>query len=187
MWLLCGCYSGHPCPLLDTGLVRPDRGDSSGYSKRFLGPRSDSPLFGRIAVVGPTGGSESLVSCLIGLEKLLSLHVTDWNHCFLIAFPFFFPRKAFFVGGLIFLFRHVRFPLFLCFRSGSKKIGFRMLSNFFQSGDGGDARERQKIPSGVSIRFCVLVPRESGRGREPDRQVDPLERKCLSFSFLVRS
>ena len=22
MWLLCGCYSGHPCPLLDTGLVR---------------------------------------------------------------------------------------------------------------------------------------------------------------------
>jgi hypothetical protein len=27
-------------------------------------------------------------------------------------------------------------------------------------------------------------PRPSGRGKEPDRQVDPLERKCLSFPSL---
>ena len=45
-------------------------------------------------------------------------------------------------------------------------------------------REGRKDSLGSLFPFCVLVSHEFGRGKEPDRQVDPLERKCLSFPSL---
>lgn len=104
MWLLCGCYSGHPCPLLDTGLVRPDRGNSSGHSKRpsLFGSRSGHFHVRCCRTERERGGSESSLR-LIGLEKLRHSHVTDSNHLF---FPrlFLFPSKGSFCLGFQFLF-----------------------------------------------------------------------------------
>jgi hypothetical protein len=49
-----------------------------------------------------------------------------------------------------------------------------------------DMQERDgRLPFVGSFYLCVLVSQNYiGRGKEPDRQVDPLERKCLSFPSL---
>ena len=107
----------------------------------------------------------------------MSLHVTDWS--FFASCLSFFPKG--FCWGFNFVFTTSGFPLSL--QSGSHNhLGFRMLSMFFLGG-GGDARERREIPlvDLLSLCSCSLF---QGRGKEPDRQVDPLERKCLSFPSL---
>jgi len=130
----------------------------------------------KLAVAGPREAGRR-VSFLLDRTGETVVTTCDRLEVFCVL-SFFFPKG--FCWGFNFVFTTSGFPLLL--QSGSHTyLGFRML--FILFGGGGDARERREIPlvGLLSLCSCSLF---QGRGKEPDRQVDPLERKCLSFPSL---
>lgn len=116
----CGCCAvvirAIPVPSWIRGWFAPIAETPLAIPNALFGPLSG--LFLETAVAGPTERVGELVSCLIGLEKLLSLHVTDLN-CFASSPFFLFPQKAFCWGFNFVLLRPV---VFSCF--GRERLSF---------------------------------------------------------------
>jgi len=154
----CGCCAvvirAIPVPSWIRGWFAPIAETPLAIPNALFGPLSG--LFLETAVAGPTERVGELVSCLIGLEKLLSLHVTDWNFHFCVFAFSRFPQKAFVGDFNFFCFTTSVFPL-VRFGAAPTYLGSECFSIFSLEVE--DMQERDgKIPPPWVSCFCVLVP-----------------------------
>jgi len=161
----CGCCAvvirAIPVPSWIRGWFAPIAETPLAIPNALLGPLSG--LFLETAVAGPKERVGELVSCLIGLEKLLSLHVTDWNFHFCVFAFSRFPQKAFVGDFNFFCFTTSVFPL-VRFGAAPTYLGSECFSIFSLEVE--DMQERDgKIPPPWVSCFCVLVPPKKTFGR----------------------